>query len=183
VLERRTELVARKVTEFLKATNRFDKTIVFCEDIDHAERMRQALVNQNADLVARDRRYVMRITGDEPTGKAELDNFIDPESRYPVIVTTSKLLSTGVDVQTCKLIVLDQRIESMTEFKQIIGRGTRINEAYDKYSFTIMESLKVLNVQPLNSLGTPIELLKSFGGKGQYLQAVRELQEQLYSAA
>lgn len=142
VLEQRTELVARKVTEFLKGTNRFDKTIVFCEDIDHAERMRQALVNQNADLVAQDRRYVMRITGDEPTGKAELDNFIDPESRYPVIVTTSKLLSTGVDVQTCKLIVLDQRIESMTEFKQIIGRGTRINEAYDKYSFTIMDFKK-----------------------------------------
>jgi type I restriction enzyme, R subunit len=142
VLEQRTELVARKVTEFLKGTNRFDKTIVFCEDIDHAERMRQALVNHNADLVAQDRRYVMRITGDEPTGKAELDNFIDPESRYPVIVTTSKLLSTGVDVQTCKLIVLDQRIESMTEFKQIIGRGTRINEAYDKYSFTIMDFKK-----------------------------------------
>lgn len=142
VIEQRTELVARKVTEFLKGTNRFDKTIVFCEDIDHAERMRQALVNQNADLVAEDRRYVMRITGDEPTGKAELDNFIDPESRYPVIVTTSKLLSTGVDVQTCKLIVLDQRIESMTEFKQIIGRGTRLNEVYDKYSFTIMDFKK-----------------------------------------
>jgi len=142
VLEQRTELVARKVTEFLQGTNRFDKTIVFCEDIDHAERMRQALVNDNADLVAQDRRYVMRITGDDPTGKAELDNFIDPESRYPVIVTTSKLLSTGVDVQTCKLIVLDQRIESMTEFKQIIGRGTRINEAYDKYSFTIMDFKK-----------------------------------------
>ena len=132
----------RRSHEFLKATNRFDKTIVFCEDIDHAERMRQALVNQNADLVAQDRRYVMRITGDEPTGKAELDNFIDPESRYPVIVTTSKLLTTGVDAQTCKLIVLDQRIESPTEFKQIIGRGTRINEAYDKYSFTIMDFKK-----------------------------------------
>src|SRR5262245_45745922 len=142
VLEQRTELVARKVTEFLQGTNRFDKTIVFCEDIDHAERMRQSLVNHNADLVAQDRRYVMRITGDDPTGKAELDNFIDPESRYPVIVTTSKLLSTGVDVQTCKLIVLDQRIESTTEFKQIIGRGTRINEAYDKYSFTIMDFRK-----------------------------------------
>ena len=142
VLEQRTELVARKVTEFLKGTSRFDKTIVFCEDIEHAERMRQALVNHNADLVAQDRRYVMRITGDDPVGKAELDNFIDPESRYPVIVTTSKLLSTGIDVQTCKLIVLDQRIESMTEFKQIIGRGTRINEAYDKYSFTIMDFKK-----------------------------------------
>src|SRR5262249_12816305 len=103
---------------------------------------RQALVNQNADLVAQNRRYIMRITSDEPTGKAELDNFIDPESRYPVIVTTSKLLTTGVDAQTCKLIVLDQRIESPTEFKQIIGRGTRINEAYDKYAFTIMDFKK-----------------------------------------
>jgi type I restriction enzyme R subunit len=99
-------------------------------------------VNENGDLVAQDRRYVMRITGDEPTGKAELDNFINPENRYPVIVTTSKLLTTGVDAQTCKLIVLDQRIESPTEFKQIIGRGTRINEAYDKYAFTIMDFKK-----------------------------------------
>jgi len=142
VLERRNELVARKITEFLKATNRFDKTIVFCEDIPHAERMRSLLVTLNSDLVSQNSKYVMQITGDNPEGKAELDNFILPESRYPVIVTTSKLLSTGVDVQTCKLIVLDKRIESMTEFKQIIGRGTRINEAYDKFSFTIMDFRK-----------------------------------------
>jgi type I restriction enzyme R subunit len=142
VLDKRTELVAKKVTEFLKATNCFDKTIVFCEDIEHAERMRSALINENGDLFSENSRYVMQITGDNPEGKAELDNFILPESKYPVIVTTSKLLSTGVDVQTCKLIVLDKRIESMTEFKQIIGRGTRINEAYGKSFFTIIDFRK-----------------------------------------
>lgn len=142
VLEQRTRLVARRITEFLKGSNRFDKTIVFCEDIDHAERMRQALVNENPDLVNGNRKYVMRITGDEQEGKAELDNFIDPESPYPVIATTSELMSTGVDAQTCKLIVLDQSIQSMTKFKQIIGRGTRINEAYGKLYFTIMDFKK-----------------------------------------
>jgi type I restriction enzyme R subunit len=139
VLEKRTELVARKVTEFLKQTNRFDKTIVFCENIDHAERMRQALNNENSDLAADNSKYVMRITGDNKEGKDELDNFIFPESVYPVIATTSKLMSTGVDAQTCKVIVLDQRIQSMTEFKQIIGRGTRINEEHDKFYFTIID--------------------------------------------
>ncbi len=142
VLEKRTSLVAEKVTEFLKATNRYDKTIIFCSNIDHAERMRQQLVNQNADITSKNYKYVMRITGDNEEGKAELDNFIDPEQIYPVIATTSKLMSTGVDAQTCKLIVLDQRIQSMTEFKQIIGRGTRINEDYDKYYFTIMDFKK-----------------------------------------
>ncbi|MFS8637160.1 MAG: DEAD/DEAH box helicase family protein [Gemmatimonadota bacterium] len=142
VLEERTKVVARKITEFLKATDRYAKTIVFCEDIDHAERMRQALVNENADLVAENPRYVVRITGDNEEGKAELDHFIDPESRYPVIATTSRLLTTGVDAQTCKVIVLDRRIESMTEFKQIIGRGTRVNEEYGKYYFTILDFKK-----------------------------------------
>lgn len=139
VLEERTKLVARKITEFLRATDPYAKTIVFCEDIDHAERMRQALVNENGDLVAENRKYIMRITGDNDEGKAELDNFILPDSRYPVIVTTSKLMTTGVDAQTCKLIVLDRRIQSMTEFKQIIGRGTRIKEDYGKTYFTIMD--------------------------------------------
>jgi len=139
VLEKRTELVAAKITEFLKATDRYSKTIVFCEDIDHAERMRQALVNANADLAAANSKYIMRITGDNDEGKAQLDNFIDPESTYPVIVTTSQLMSTGVDAQTCRLIVLDKTIKSMTEFKQIIGRGTRINEDYNKFFFTIMD--------------------------------------------
>lgn len=142
VLDPRTQLVAKKVSDFLKATNRFDKTIVFCENIDHAERMRQALVNENADLAADNSRYVMRITGDNDEGKAELDNFIFPESKYPVIATTSKLMTTGVDAQTCKLIVLDQRIQSMTEFKQIIGRGTRIKEDFGKFYFTIIDFKK-----------------------------------------
>ncbi len=142
VLEKRTELVAKKITEFLVATDPYAKTIVFCDDIDHAERMRQALVNLNPERVKESRKYIMRITGDELEGKAELDNFINPEERYPVIATTSKLMTTGVDAQTCKLVVLDQHIKSMTEFKQIIGRGTRINEDYDKYWFTIMDFKK-----------------------------------------
>jgi len=142
VLEKRTELVAKKITEFLVATDPYAKTIVFCDDIDHAERMRQALVNLNPEQVKESRKYIMRITGDELEGKAELDNFINPEERYPVIATTSKLMTTGVDAQTCKLVVLDQHIKSMTEFKQIIGRGTRINEDYGKYWFTIMDFKK-----------------------------------------
>ncbi len=139
VLEKRTALVAAKVTEFLRSTDRFAKTIVFCENIDHAERMRQALVDANPDLAAANPRYVMRITGDNDEGKAQLDNFIDPESTYPVIACTSRLMTTGVDAQTCRLIVLDRRIASMTEFKQIIGRGTRIHEDYGKLYFTIMD--------------------------------------------
>lgn len=139
ILEQRTATVAAKITEFLRATNRFAKTIIFCENVDHAERMRQALVNANPDLAAANAKYVMRITGDNDEGKAQLDNFIDPESIYPVIACTSRLMSTGVDAQTCHLIVLDRRINSMTEFKQIIGRGTRINEDYGKLFFTIMD--------------------------------------------
>ena len=139
VLERRDEVVAAKITEYLKATDRYAKTIVFCEDIDHASRMRQALSNANADVAATHPLYVVQITGDNPEGKAQLDNFIDPEKRYPVIATTSKLMSTGVDAQTCKLIVLDQNIRSMTLFKQIIGRGTRIREDFGKTWFTILD--------------------------------------------
>jgi len=139
VLDERTKLVAWRITQYLKATDRFAKTIVFCEDVDHAERMRQALIMWNGDEVVKNHKYVMRITGDDAAGKAELDNFILPESKYPVIATTSRLLNTGVDARTCKLIVLDQRIESMTTFKQIIGRGTRILEEYNKSWFTIMD--------------------------------------------
>ncbi|MCW1912119.1 hypothetical protein OJ996_00950 [Luteolibacter sp. GHJ8] len=116
--------------------------MIFCENINHAERMRQAMVNANPDLAAANAKYVMRITGDNDEGKAQLDNFIDPESTYPVIATTSKLMTTGVDAQTCQLIVLDRRIASMTEFKQIIGRGTRINEDYGKLFFTIIDFKK-----------------------------------------
>ena len=139
VIDDRTKLVAKKITQYLKETDRMQKAIVFCIDIDHAERMRQALVNENADLVTENRRYIVRITGDNEEGKKELDNFIDPESLYPVIAVTSKLMTTGVDAQTCKLIVLDTNINSMTEFKQIIGRGTRLREDYGKYYFTIMD--------------------------------------------
>lgn len=140
VLEKRTLIVAKKVSDYLKKNNsRFAKTIFFCVDIEHAERMRQALINENADLVKENPRYVMRITGDNEEGKEQLDNFIDPASKYPVLVTTSKLLTTGVDVQTCQYIVLDTVINSMTEFKQIIGRGTRIREDYNKHYFTIID--------------------------------------------
>lgn len=139
VVDERTELVAQKLTEFLKKTNRFHKTIVFCRDIDHAERMRSAIANLNADLVAQNSRYVMRITGDNEEGKRELDNFIDPEQTYPVIATTSELMTTGVDAQTCKVIVLDSEIGSMTKFKQIVGRGTRVNEEFGKLYFTILD--------------------------------------------
>ena len=142
VLEKRDELVAKKVMQFLNETNPFDKTIIFCEDINHAERMRQALVNASPDLARENRKYIMRVTGDNDEGKDELDNFINPESRYPVIVTTSELLTTGVDAQTCKLIVLDKSIQSMVKFKQIIGRGSRIREDYDKLFFTIMDFKK-----------------------------------------
>lgn len=139
VIDERTESVAKKVTDFLKKTNRFDKTIIFCVDIDHAQRMRTAIANANSDLMAQNSKYVMQITGDNDEGKRELDNFINPEEKYPVIATTSKLMTTGVDAQTCKLIVLDSNIASMTEFKQIIGRGTRINEEFGKTFFTIMD--------------------------------------------
>ena len=140
VLEKRTEIVAKKVSDYLKKNNsRFAKSIFFCVDIEHAERMRQALVNENADLIAENPKYVMRITGDNEEGKAELDNFIDPASKYPVLVTTSKLMTTGVDAQTCQFIILDANINSMIEFKQIIGRGTRIREDYGKQYFTIID--------------------------------------------
>lgn len=146
VIDERTLRVSGKVSEFLKKTNRFDKTIIFCVDIDHAERMRQAIGNENNDLVQENYKYVMRITGDDDEGKRELDNFINPEEPYPVIATTSKLMTTGVDAQTCKLIVLDSNIKSMTEFKQIIGRGTRIREEYGKTFFTIMDFRNVTDL-------------------------------------
>ncbi|MGL6058740.1 MAG: EcoAI/FtnUII family type I restriction enzme subunit R, partial [Culicoidibacterales bacterium] len=139
VLDDRTQTVAKKVTEFLQKTDPYSKTIVFCVDIEHAERMRQALINENRELYLEDNRYVMRITGDNDEGKAQLDNFIDEESRYPVIAVTSKLMTTGVDAKMCKLIVLDSNINSMTEFKQIIGRGTRLLESYGKKYFNIID--------------------------------------------
>jgi type I restriction enzyme R subunit len=140
VLDDRTVLTAKKITEFLKESgDRYQKTIVFCVDQEHAARMRQALVNENADLVAENQRYVMRITGGDKEGQDQLGNFIDPESKYPVLVTTSRLLSTGVDAQTCRLIVLDREVHSMTEFKQILGRGTRVHEDTKKFFFTLID--------------------------------------------
>jgi type I restriction enzyme R subunit len=146
VIDDRTKLVAKKVSAFLKETDPFQKTIVFCVDTEHAARMRQALVNENADIVKDYPRYVMRITGNDKEGVEQLDSFIDPETKFPVIVTTSQLLSTGVDVQTCRVIALDREISSMTEFKQIVGRGTRIHEDTRKFYFTLIDFRKVTNL-------------------------------------
>ncbi|MEB2780007.1 DEAD/DEAH box helicase family protein [Algoriphagus sp. C2-6-M1] len=146
VIDQRTLLIAEKITEFLKATDRFAKTIVFCIDIEHAQRMRQALINANADLVSQHQHYVVKITGDDEVGKRELDNFTDVEERFPVIATTSKMLTTGIDTKMVKLIVLEANIASMTEFKQIVGRGTRIREAEGKLFFTIMDFRKATNL-------------------------------------
>ena len=146
VIDARTEQVAQKITAFLKESgDPYQKTIVFCVDTEHAARMRQALINENAALVQENAQYVMRITGDDTEGTAQLSNFIDPEARYPVIVTTSRLLSTGVDAQTCRLIVLDREVGSMTEFKQIVGRGTRVHEDTRKYYFTLIDFRKATN--------------------------------------
>jgi type I restriction enzyme R subunit len=140
VIDERAKLVAKKVSDFLKESgDRFQKTIVFCVDEEHAARMRQALVNENEDLYQANRRYVMRITASDSKGPSQLGNFIDPEAKYPVVVTTSRLLSTGVDVQTCRLIVLDRKVGSMTEFKQILGRGTRVHEDTKKFYFTLID--------------------------------------------
>jgi type I restriction enzyme R subunit len=146
VIDERTETVAKKLTEFLKGYDRYAKTIVFCTDIDHAERMRTDLSNLNSDLVAKNHKYIMQITGDNDEGKRELDNFTNPEEPYPVIATTSELMTTGIDAQTCKVIVLDSEIKSMTKFKQIIGRGTRINEDFNKMFFTILDFRNVTDM-------------------------------------
>lgn len=142
VIDERTELVAKTITTYLQKTDPMAKTIVFCNDIDHAERMRRALVNLNPEQVAKNEKYVMKITGDDEIGKAQLDNFINPKKKYPVIATTSELMTTGVDAKTCKLVVLDQTIQSMTKFKQIVGRGTRIDDKYGKLWFTILDFKK-----------------------------------------
>ncbi len=160
VLNQRTKLVAERVMKFLRATDPMSKTIVFCEDIDHAERMRKALVNAAGKLAKDNSKYVMRITGDSVEGKAELDRFIDPEEPYPVIATTSQLLTTGVDAKTCKLIVIDRTINSMTMFKQIIGRGTRIDEENNKFFFTIMDFKKATELFRDDAFdGPPIVIL------------------------
>lgn len=139
IIDERTELVAKHITNWLKKNGRDSKTIIFCVDINHAERMRQALVNENKDIVKIHPEYIMRITGDDKIGKDRLDYFTDVNEHYPTIVTTSKLMTTGVDCKTCKLIVLENNIQSITEFKQIIGRGTRLDTAHNKWFFTIMD--------------------------------------------
>ena len=161
IIDERTQLVARRITEWLKSNDRYAKTIVFCVDIDHAERMRQALINENSDIVKDHPRYIMRITGDNQEGKNQLDNFIDVKETYPTIVTTSKLMTTGVDCQTCKLIVLESNIGSMTEFKQIIGRGTRLREDAGKLYFTIMDFRGVTKLFADKDFdGTPIQIME-----------------------
>lgn len=142
VIDERTQVVAETITAYLKRTDPMAKTIVFCNDINHAERMRRALVNLNPEQVAKNDRYVMKITGDDELGKAQLDNFTNPKKAYPVIATTSELMTTGIDAKTCKLVVLDQNIQSMTKFKQIIGRGTRIDDRYGKLWFSILDFKK-----------------------------------------
>jgi len=142
VIDERTELVAKTLTAYLKRTDPMAKTIVFCNDIDHADRMRRAIANLNPEQMAKNEKYVMKITGDDELGKAQLDNFINPKKAYPVIATTSELMSTGVDAKTCKVIVLDQNIKSMTKFKQVIGRGTRIDDRYGKLWFSILDFKK-----------------------------------------
>jgi len=142
VIDERTDLVAETISAYLQRTDPMAKTIVFCNDIDHADRMRRALINHNPEQVKKNEKYVMKITGDDEIGKAQLDNFINPKKAYPVIATTSELMSTGVDAKTCKLVVLDQNIKSMTKFKQIIGRGTRIDDRYNKLWFTILDFKK-----------------------------------------
>jgi type I restriction enzyme R subunit len=146
VIDDRTKLVAKKVSDFLRESDdRFQKTIVFCVDTEHAARMRQALINENSDLVAQYPRYVMRITGNDQEGVDQLDSFTDPESKVPVIVTTSRLLTTGIDAQTCRVIAIDREVGSMTEFKQIVGRGTRVHEETHKFYFNLIDFRKATN--------------------------------------
>jgi type I restriction enzyme R subunit len=171
VIEERREKVAQRITEFLNTNGTpFDKTIVFCVDIEHAQGMRAALINENIEQVKINDKYIMQITGDNQEGKNELGNFIDPGEKYPVIATTSKLMTTGVDAQTCKLIVLDSNIASMTEFKQIIGRGTRINENFGKTFFTIMDFRGVTNLFADPDFdGEPIKIKEIGEDEGIYL--------------
>ena len=164
VIDERTDLVAKTVSSYLKRTDPMSKTIIFRNDIDHAERMRRAIINHNPEQVKKNDKYVMKITGDDEIGKAQLDNFINPKKPYPVIATTSELMTTGVDAKTCKLIVLDQNIQSMTKFKQIIGRGTRIDDNYNKLWFTILDFKKAteLFADPTFD-GEPVQILTTTG--------------------
>ena len=163
LIEDRIREVAHEITCYLKNTDRMAKTIVFCADEEHADRMRTALVNENSDMCRKNPDYVVRITGSDPYGQSKLDYFISVASKYPVIATTSKLLSTGVDCKMVKLIVLDQRINSMTEFKQIVGRGTRIREKDGKTHFTIMDFRNITRLFADPDWDGPIEVDESYG--------------------
>ena len=163
VIEDRIREVAHEITCYLKNTDRMAKTIVFCADEEHADRMRTALVNENSDMCRKNPDYVVRITGSDPYGQSKLDYFISVASKYPVIATTSKLLSTGVDCKMVKLIVLDQRINPMTEFKQIVGRGTRIREKDGKTHFTIMDFRNITRLFADPDWDGPIEVDESYG--------------------
>lgn len=163
VIEDRIREVAHEITNYLKNTDRMAKTIVFCADEEHADRMRTALVNENSDMCRKNPDYVVRITGSDQYGQSKLDYFISVASKYPVIATTSKLLSTGVDCKMVKLIVLDQRINSMTEFKQIVGRGTRIREKDGKTHFTIMDFRNITRLFADPDWDGPLEIDENYG--------------------
>lgn len=180
ILDARNKAVAKCVADFMRDTNPYQKTIVFCVDIAHAERMRTALTNELSEFTKENARYVVKITGDDTFGKMEIENFINPESRYPVIATTSKLLSTGVDTKTVQLIVLDAPMNSMTEFKQVIGRGTRVEEQYGKYYFTIMDFRNVtrLFADPLFD-GDPVKVYESDGNES--VDITEKIQEETLS--
>ncbi len=166
VIDERTDLVAKTISAYLQRTDPMAKTIVFCNDIDHADRMRRALINHNPEQVKKNEKYVMKITGDDELGKAQLDNFINPKKPYPVIATTSELMSTGVDAKTCKLVVLDQNIKSMTKFKQIIGRGTRIDDRYNKLWFTILDFKKATELFADEDFdGPPVQVMETGSGE------------------
>lgn len=166
VIDERTDLVAKTISAYLQRTDPMAKTIVFCNDIDHADRMRRALINHNPEQVKKNEKYVMKITGDDGIGKAQLDNFINPKKSYPVIATTSELMSTGVDAKTCKLVVLDQNIKSMTKFKQIIGRGTRIDDRYNKLWFTILDFKKATELFADEDFdGPPVQVMDTSAGE------------------
>ncbi|KAF5043043.1 Type III restriction enzyme, res subunit [anaerobic digester metagenome] len=166
IIEDRTYEVAREITEYLKSTDRMQKTIVFCATEDHAERMRIALINLNTDMVRQNPDYVVRITGSDVYGKSKIDYFISVSAKYPVIATTSKLLSTGADCKMTKLIVLDQMVGSMTEFKQIIGRGTRLREKEGKMHFTVMDFRNVTRLFADPDWDGPIEQDDDYGKGG-----------------
>ena len=162
IIEDRTNQVASEITKYLKATDRMAKTIVFCPTEEAAERMRIALVNHNADMVKENPDYCVRITGSDDYGKSKLDYFISVSEKYPVIATTSKLLSTGADCKMTKLIVLDEMIGSMTEFKQIIGRGTRLREKEGKTHFVVMDFRNVSRLFADPEWDGPIEIDDDF---------------------